>query len=263
MITGTTEELLGRILQAITPCPEICNNTDPYGSGTYDIKTGLRFKTNTTPASSGTLVFNGIDPLSGGSYVSAPGSTVGTWLPNNGDFTVEWFQKQTTVTSHPRIFSIGHDTTAVFGVSIESHKVYTWPSATGHNWSIPSSAHTNVWAHIALVRSGGTMTCYLNGSSVGTPQVDTTIITGSTYNLYIGSDGYSTGDSFTGNITNFRWTNSVVYTGNFSPITSPLKVLPQTKLLMLGGSVSNPAVDSSNKNVLTNFNTTWSAETPF
>ena len=42
MITGTTEELLGRILQAMTPCPEICDNTDPYGTGVYDIRSGLR-----------------------------------------------------------------------------------------------------------------------------------------------------------------------------------------------------------------------------
>ena len=32
---------------------------------------------------------------------------------------------------------------------------------------------------------------------------------------------------------------------------------------MLGGSASNPAVDSTGINVLTNFNTTWSSETPF
>ena len=42
MITGTTEQLLARILQVITPCPEVCNNTDPYGTGTYDIRSGLR-----------------------------------------------------------------------------------------------------------------------------------------------------------------------------------------------------------------------------
>jgi len=54
MITGTTEELLAYILQAITPCPNICDGTwETYGTDVVDIKTGLRFKTNTTPASSG------------------------------------------------------------------------------------------------------------------------------------------------------------------------------------------------------------------
>jgi hypothetical protein len=39
-MTGTTEQLLSAILQTITPCPNVCDNTIPYGTGTYDIKTG-------------------------------------------------------------------------------------------------------------------------------------------------------------------------------------------------------------------------------
>jgi hypothetical protein len=46
MVTGTTEELLSLILQQISPCPEVCNNEDPYGSGLYDIRTGLKLSPN-------------------------------------------------------------------------------------------------------------------------------------------------------------------------------------------------------------------------
>lgn len=42
MVTGTTEELLALILQQMSPCPNVCNNVDPYGSGVYDIRSGLR-----------------------------------------------------------------------------------------------------------------------------------------------------------------------------------------------------------------------------
>ena len=42
MITGTTEELLALILQQMSPCPDVCNNVDPYGSDVYDIRSGLR-----------------------------------------------------------------------------------------------------------------------------------------------------------------------------------------------------------------------------
>lgn len=42
MITGTTEELLALILQQMSPCPDVCNNVDPYGAGVYDIRSGLR-----------------------------------------------------------------------------------------------------------------------------------------------------------------------------------------------------------------------------
>jgi len=40
-MTGTTEELLSEILQAITPCPDICDNVSPYTVGASDIRSGL------------------------------------------------------------------------------------------------------------------------------------------------------------------------------------------------------------------------------
>jgi hypothetical protein len=213
------------------------------------------------PASSGTIVFNGLDPDSGGSYVAAPNATIVTWLPADADFTVEWFQYQTLGGGHPRVFSIGPDTTAKYGVSIEANKIYTWPG--GNNYAI-GKTYVDTWIHVALVRESGTTRCYIDGTRVGSPQANAVTITGSTYDFYIGSDGISDGDGFQGKITNFRWTNAVVYTGtSFTPITSPLEVLPQTKLLLLGGSAANPVVDSTGINVLDYDNTTWSSDTPF
>lgn len=221
---------------------------------------------NRTPevdnSSSGTIIFNGIDVDSGGSYISAPGATITNWLPGTDDFTVEWFQYQ-TATGHPRVFSIGPDTSPSFGLSIEGNKVYTWPGGT--NWAIPGT-YLNTWTHIAVVRKGGTMSAFVNGATAGTPQKNSytaASISGATYSLYIGSDGFTDGDTFTGKITNFRWTNSAVYTGTFSRPTSALTQLVQTKLLMLGGNITNPVIDSTGINVLTNFNTTWSSDTPF
>lgn len=212
-------------------------------------------------AGSGTLVFNGLDPQSGGSYVSAPGSTIGNWLPGTDDFTVEWFQYQTIGGGHPRVFSIGPDTSAVFGVSIEGNKVYTWPS--GNNWSI-GTTYVNTWVHIAVVRSSGVVNTFVNGTKKATnDQADTTDLTGTTYDFYIGADGLTSGDGFPGNITNFRWTNSAVYSSNFTTPTSPLTQLEQTKLLLLGGTIAKPATDATKINTLTNYNTTWSSDTPF
>ena len=210
---------------------------------------------------SGTIVFNGLDPQSGGSYVSAPGATINTWLPSTGDFTVEWFQYQTVGGGHPRVFSIGPDTQATFGVSIEGNRVYTWP--TQNYWAI-GTTYVNTWVHIAVVRSLGVTNVFINGTKKTTyNQADTTDVSGAANDLYIGADGITQGDGFPGNITNFRWTNSVVYTTNFNIPTSPLTALPQTKLLLLGGSAANPVVDATGTNTLTNFNTTWSAATPF
>ena len=40
-MTGTTEELLSAILQAITPCPDICDNQPPYTTTASNIQSGL------------------------------------------------------------------------------------------------------------------------------------------------------------------------------------------------------------------------------
>jgi len=40
-IMGIREDLLAKILQIKTPCPIVCENNAPYGTGVYDIKTGL------------------------------------------------------------------------------------------------------------------------------------------------------------------------------------------------------------------------------
>lgn len=214
------------------------------------------------PESSGTIVFNGLDPDSGGSYVAAPNATITTWLPGTGDMTIEWYQKQTLINSHPRVFSIGPDTQAKYGVSLEGGKVYTWPN--GNNWSFGTTV-LDTWVHVAIVRTTGIATCYINGTKVGTPQADTVNIISGAFDLYIGSDGISDGDGFQGNITNFRWTNSAVYSGStITPaITSPLEVLPETKLLLLGGSETNPVFDTTGINVLDFNDTTWSSDTPF
>ena len=226
--------------------------------------------TTVNNSSSGTIVFNGVQNVSTGSWISAPAATIGTWLPGTGDFTIEWFQYYVDVPAHPRIFSIGVDTTATLGVSIEG-AVYTWPN--GNNWDI-GKTYSNTWVHIAIVRKGGTSSCYIDGirslkdASGSTASngyyADTQDVSGSTKPLYIGSDHATSGDWFQGKITNFRWTNAAVYTGaSFSRPTSPLTKLAQTKLLMLGGNITNPVVDSTGINVLTNYNTTWSSDTPF
>ena len=138
--------------------------------------------------------------------------------------------------------------------------MYTWPN--GNNWTIGTTL-LNTWVYFALVRTSGQTQLYVNGSAVGTAQADTTNVTGAVKKLFIGADGETSGDGFPGNITNFRWTNAAVYSTDYSTPTSPLSALPQTKLLLLGGSAANPVVDATGINVLTNYNTTWSAATPF
>jgi hypothetical protein len=274
LVSGATHEGLYRIIVGSehmnTAMADKLVNTYGYNvsvrnsfMGTYDeyVVSWGDIATPPPPASSGTIIFNGLDVGSGGSYVAAPNATITTWLPGDNDFTVEWFQYQTAGGGHPRVFSIGPDTGAKYGVSIEANSIYTWPG--GNNYAI-GKTYVNTWIHVALVRESGMTRCYIDGTQVSTAKSNAVTITGSTFDFYIGSDGLSQGDGFTGKITNFRWTNAVVYTGSsFTPISSPLTQLTQTKLLLLGGSEANPVVDSTGINTLDYEYTTWSSDTPF
>jgi hypothetical protein len=83
------------------------------------------------------------------------------------------------------------------------------------------------------------------------------------YDFNIGSDGETFDSGFTGKITNFRWTNGVVYAANFTVPTAALTLLPATKILLLGGDVTNPAIDATGINTWVYNAVVWSPETPF
>jgi len=118
----------------------------------------------------------------------------------------------------------------------------------------------NTWYHIALVRNiGGVFTIYVNGVSVATTTNTTTWIDNSPYSI-----GYSPQTSynnyFNGYISNFRITNTAVYTSNFTPPTSALTAIPGTLLLTCQDSTP---IDHGQYNLpITNTNVTFSQVSP-
>ena len=100
--------------------------------------------------------------------------------------------------------------------------------------SVATYLPANAWNHIALVRTGiGTnqTVLYINGISVSTGQIGTNLNT-ITNNFNIGYIGEAYGQKFSGYISNFRIVNgTAVYTGNFTPGTTPLTTLTNTALL--------------------------------
>jgi hypothetical protein len=104
------------------------------------------------------------------------------------------------------------------------------------------SVPINAWTHIAVVRSGGTTTGYVNGVVAGsntfTPQTVSSIRIGE----------YFAGDFmfFPGYMSNFRVVNgAAVYAGAFTPPTAPLTNITNTSLLTCQ---SNRFVDNSTAN---------------
>lgn len=216
---------------------------------------------------SGTITFNGTDQ-----YVTALNSEVVDWLPGTGDFTIEWFLKKGVGgSSFPRVFSLGYNTTATIGCSIEGGTCYIWPYGNDLNGAMPAGYNSGAdWAHIAISRSGTTTKLFIDGVLKETKLNDNRNITDSVnpgFDLNMGVDdplSEGTPNWFSGKFTNFRWDNSAIYTGSSLTVpTSPLTSTATTKLLLLGGSTENPVSDATGNNNLVNSGAEWNSDTPF
>jgi hypothetical protein len=140
-----------------------------------------------------------------------------------GNFTVEcWIYA--TAASDMAIYdgrASGSGTTGftLTAFTTSSIRVYTGAAAL---ITSSSTTYLNLWTHVAVVRSAGTTTLYINGTSAGTSTgmgnlTDTTPVIGA--GRYTGTTTPSS--FFTGYIQDFRITKGIArYTANFTPPTA-------------------------------------------
>jgi hypothetical protein len=83
-----------------------------------------------------------------------------------------------------------------------------------YSW-VPSTA---TWYHIAAVRNGGNLVCYVNGTSIGSNAISGTLFNG-TASLNIGAFNEGTGGQFDGWLDEIRLSNTARWTANFTPPT--------------------------------------------
>ena len=185
----------------------------------------------------GSISFNGTNQ-----YVSLPGSS--DWAVGTGDFTVEWFQYQTSFSSSwPRIFSVGSYPSTSIGVSIEGGTIYVWLAGGGPRLFASAGSISNQWVHFAITRSGTTLRIFKNGVQL-TSGTNSTNVTNSSTPLYVGSEGTS-GTYFGGLITNFHFVKgTALYTSAFTP-SGPLSAVADTKFLLQAVSSGSLLSDSS------------------
>ena len=248
------------ILEAIARQQHYNNANDVFAVGS-----GRKSSTEEFPGGgSGALTFNGTDQ-----YFTALNADVVNWLPGTGDFTIEFFIKKVGEQSTPRVFSLGNDTGATIGVSIEGGTCYVWPYGADLNGSMPAGYEAETdWAHVAICRSGTTTKLFIDGVLKDTKLSDNRNITDALnpgFDLNVGVDDPEGNANFwPGSLTNFRWDNSAIYTSSSLDIpTAPLEITATTKLLMLGGGASNPVYDAAQLNNLVNNGAGWTADTPF
>jgi hypothetical protein len=171
-----------------------------------------------------------------GDYLSLP-TSAGLQL-GSSDFTFEtWVYFSEVVNDRTLIYwNANTSGTAALHVRTISAKWAFWISQTGSSWAIQQNALgstilANQWYHVAAVRSGTNIKLYINGSDVtaGGYTLSGSLMTTYTLNQ-IGV--YNSGFYYMqGSLSNFRITNTVVYSGNFTPPTAPLTAISGTSLL--------------------------------
>jgi hypothetical protein len=180
--------------------------------------------------------YSSITPVSysvGFAAASSQYLTVPSLLPlGSGDFTIEcWHYLTSRATSYPSLFTNYNSfTTGAFGIFAGHGSSTTTQYQIAHNGTFPAlNAGTiayNTWVHLAVVRSSGTITLYINGVSVGS-FASSVNLPGVGSNSYIGTSGdaLSTG-LINGYLSNFRVVvGKAVYTNNFTVPTSPLQAV--------------------------------------
>ena len=164
-----------------------------------------------------------------GDYISLD-KTVGHF--GSADFTIEgWWYFNTVSVGYQPLMSLGEGADSRGWVIItETDNELALYMSNGSAWSyniISTTVPSLGWQHIAVVRSGSTLTFYLNGTSIGTASIGSNSTHTTTSGaLYIGHYPFFPGGalSFNGYIEGVRITKGLArYTADFTPPTAELE----------------------------------------
>jgi hypothetical protein len=162
------------------------------------------------------------------------------------------------VTGAHTLFCLGTEATDRFVVALDGTSV-TSNYFGGTTVTYTSTVPINTWTHIAVVRSGTTVSVYINGTASATTDTQSGTLGNGTLNISADSGGTAL---FAGYISNFRMTNTAVYTGTFTPQTTTLRAIAGTQSLL--PLTASPFMDlSTNLLTVTNNGTiTTSVQAP-
>lgn len=182
-----------------------------------------------------------------GDYLSL---TISSALYLSANFTVECWVYYSSLSAESWVISNYAFTSPYFGIAIDTNGTVGVYLNAGSRDPISGSgaAVPNAWNHIAVVRSGTTVTLYVNGTARDTKLSDSNNYFSGGGSLYVGG-GAQTLSAFTGYISDARIVNgTAVYTTNFTPPSAPLTAITDTDLLL---SYTNAGItDATAKNDL-------------
>jgi hypothetical protein len=188
----------------------------------------------------GSMYFDGT-----GDYLTLPTTTNYMWDANQ-DFTLEaWIYLTATPGAQGgQIFGRQeYGLNSNYTLQVDSSRrfgIYINNGAPTYDFKNTTVLNLNQWYHVAAVRYGtgsNNNTLYVDG--VGQSFTLTTDSSGGASGVWtLGADQAGDEARFTGFISNLRYVKgTAVYTGNFTPPTSPLTAVTNTQLLIKGDNL--------------------------
>jgi len=212
---------------------------------------------------------NGSASFSGSNNLSVPNNVA--LNPGTGDFTIEFWVYLNSTTNNASFYRGNNSGVDIFMNG--SGRLAMGQAQVSTLITDSVTMTTGAWVHVAAVRISGTTKLYKNGVLVGSAGDSNNYVTDSVN--YIGTQG---GIRITGFMSNLRVVIGLgVYTGAFTPPTSPLTVTQsagtnisaitagQTQLLLNTYSGAGFLADASTNNftVTNNGSVTSNTSNPF
>ena len=228
-------------------------------SGTYLVDGSTN---NFTLTPTGTVTYDASTPIGSGgslyfdqttiSYLTLPSSNA---FNITGNFTIEAWIKPTTILAGEN----GILDTRVAGQSATPWIFYVDGNAklsffTGAYYTSTSSITANVWTHVAVVRSGATLSFFINGIQSGSTNIGTDAISPGTTSALIGTKDFGVNAQYRtiDYITNLRFVNgTALYTPNSDSFTPPTNTLASTQSANTNGNPSS-AITGTQTSLLLN-----------
>ena len=181
----------------------------------------------------------------GGDYIKT--DTSADFAFGSNDFTVEcWYYPVSKAQNYPRILHFGEywSNSRSWGL-LDRHnstntKFTVQSFALGTILQSTTTVSNNQWYHLAVVRSGGTITLYVNGAAEDTYNISTNNYPDASSTSYLSllnvSDGANLNEGqANGSLTDVRVIQgTAVYASAFTPPTAPLTEITNTSLLLKG-----------------------------
>ena len=162
----------------------------------------------------------------------------GSWADlGTGDFTMEAWVYYTGGSGYKGIIGSGNWGGPNYNWSWDMNSADRYPRLSLYNGTtevlvqMTTAVATSTWTHLAVCRSGGTITQYLNGTANGTTLASTQNVASAGV-VYIGNQ--SRGIPWQGNLQEVRMSNNARYTGTFTPSASAFVSDANTLLLVHG-----------------------------